>query len=1315
MSTILNTYIKKLSNLTAGSRSLCILKPSATKEIDLHRTDYLYKQPSFDIIEQLLKGKEKIFLCDVADSRDEHVNIFSRDIKKLYRQNAFIQEERGVCDLYLAWPFVHGRLSKHVLIRCPLMYFPVEFVVERNQWHIKQRQDVAPVFNKSFLLAYAHYLQLPPIHDSIDGFFEDCSRDSTEFRTQLYHCLKTYNVVLNFNQELFFNKLLAFEHLSKEILSNRYGEGELKLHSEACIGLYPQADSYIAPDYEEWVKNDTFTSLDEFFENFNATTHKHIREENMHFVFPVDETQEQALIKIKQGQSLVVQGPPGTGKSQLICNLIADAIATGKNVLLVCQKRVALDVVHSRLATIGLKNFTALVHDFRNDRKTLYQQIQNQIENIEDYQKQNNSLDTVYLERRFLQVSRKIDELTEQLNEFKKALFRTDLYGISIKELYLTSSPNAPYINLPAECKKMNHSQSQVFESSLRKMLPYAKEFETTEYPWKHRKPMYVFNRSDIKDIITTMNEVANFVNQFNRESTLFSAYQLLLSDIPVDEIDLLKYLLNEKETFQSFIHYKKYKRASASGFKHLKLLIEQYHTSDTIERHLTKSQLSDKKNSMVAAVNAAYKASKHNLSWFRWKLFSPYSSTVKKLLRQNQLPFNKKGVKQLKKMISNRLVFEKSCEALVKKYPWLYQMPDVRNKERDLAWLDVQTKALQAKQIVNSNPSWNAALNQIPSDHAIFIQQLTLLCSAQKKLNTRLTTWQKYLAQEMIEQLFQDGLNIERCVSTLENDFDNLTEYDRLLNTLNKPEKKIYERLLQFLSSSTTEDIIKLYQNSIRLAWINHIEEQYPILKSVSTLAMTQAEQELQELVAEKNKLCAEILLLKAREQTYKDNEYNRLRNRITYRELLHQVTKKKKIWPLRKLLENHHEELFRLIPCWMASPDTVSAIFPLHKIFDLIIFDEASQCYAEYGLPSLYRGKQVVIAGDSKQLRPGDLYKIRWEDNENEQLETDVESLLELSSLFLPSAHLQYHYRSKAPELIEFSNHNFYAGRLKMIPESKLFNDHREPSIQYIHVDGVWQNNVNHEEALKISEIINSLLMSNNGLSIGVITFNYHQAEHIKDILEASPANELRMKNVFVKNLENVQGDEYDVVLFSIGYAPDSKGRFLMHFGLLNNDGGENRLNVAISRAREKIYIIASIYPHQLKTEEAKYSGPKLLKQYLEYAFNISNNGYNYTYSLPAQHNSGWYLKDKILTCDIQNQFLQNLPFADLALLKDNTIDSLIITDDDIYYKMLSAKGYHVYLPASLSAKGWKHKKIFSRNYWLADSTKQKLIEYS
>ena len=210
--------------------------------------------------------------------------------------------------------------------------------------------------------------------------------------------------------------------------------GELKLFPEAVLGIFPQAGSQLVPDYLQLIEQHAIHDLEEFFLQKTANkdetqlaaesiSNHTISEEKLYTPFVLDAFQENAIKAIKQGKSIVIQGPPGTGKSQLICNLLADAIASGKKALLVCQKRAALDVVYDRLKGIEFGDFLGLVHDFRNDRKEIFSKIASQVERIEEFKAQNRSIDVIQTERKFFQVCRRIDHILEELEEFKFALF----------------------------------------------------------------------------------------------------------------------------------------------------------------------------------------------------------------------------------------------------------------------------------------------------------------------------------------------------------------------------------------------------------------------------------------------------------------------------------------------------------------------------------------------------------------------------------------------------------------------------------------------------------------------------------------------------------------------------------------------------------------------------------------------------------------------------------------------------------------------------------------------------------------------------
>ena len=333
---------------------------------------------------------------------------------------------------------------------------------------------------------------------------------------------------------------------------------------------------------------------------------------------------------------------------------------------------------------------------------------------------------------------------------------------------------------------------------------------------------------------------------------------------------------------------------------------------------------------------------------------------------------------------------------------------------------------------------------------------------------------------------------------------------------------------------------------------------------------------------------------------------------------------------WSVSKFIHTFQLELLSNVKVWMLTPEVVSEIIPLNfAMFDLVVFDEASQMFVEKAIPTIYRAKKVVIAGDTKQLRPSSLGIGRIAQDEDLEDDTDIditidaESLLDLARYRYKETLLNYHYRAKYEELIAFSNHAFYDGKLLVSPNQ--VNPKKPPIEYFVCEDGLWENRKNHAEALKVIEILKKVLrQKDQSETVGIITFNAQQRDLIEDMLDevifASGVHSKRIekelnrledgedRSIFIKNIENVQGDERDIIIFSTAYAKNQEGRFLRQFGWLNNAGGENRLNVAISRAKKKIFLVTSFYPNQLHVEDLKSRGPKLLKKYLEYGYNIS-----------------------------------------------------------------------------------------------------------
>ena len=1357
MKQILQSYLRRLTNLSATNKSLLLLRLRVDYFIDIHDFNFLLKKPSFDIIRGLMAQKSAIPVCSLADSRDEANNQMSKKLRRLSRTEKYIFEERGSKDLYVGWPFVKGKFSDGTLVRCPLLFFPVDLILHDNVWKIGLRKDVAITFNKSFLLAYVHFNRIRLPEDLIERQLDDLDKDSKAFRTAVYNIIKESPLELNFNQENFIDELHPFKEYKKPEFEQDEQDGVLKLFPEAVLGIFPQAGSYLVPDYNHLLEEDRYEDIEDFFasrtnedksiagdvenpeEPQEEQSEKHspdffyflnkIREEDTFTPYKLDAWQENAIKAVKKGNSLVVQGPPGTGKSQLICNLISDFISRGQRVLLVCQKRAALDVVYERLSANGIAEFAALVHDFRNDRKAIFNKINDQIEKLYDYKMKNSGLDALQMERKFSQASRKIDQITEELEEFKKALFDEADAGISAKELYLKSDRNAPFVSFTQEYREFDYEKVIEFEPKLRAFFAYHREFNREGYTWKERKRFTGYGLQDLKKMKAILRDIPTFQDEISSQiEKLFGAGMDLneAEKIYEDRENLKEMLrhLKDDQTYALFQHMIKVSDSATGDAPDLlwintqKRLLLGCFDEPGPEVTLEVEKLGE----FQEVLRKKMRARGNIFARVKWHLYSKKENEwVYKVLGSNHLRRKGQDYRKLEKMVDLRLNLEHNITRL-RSTKWLANLPDFYLKDIYEQWFDRLRDAVTAYMIFNQYRNFKAYFGTAGLTRKQFTEKVNELYMILKDIPARKKEWEEYFRDARIDMILADHSLSGKMIAALDRDFDALCDFDNLKNDLTTNERTVIEKLLELQEYESEDEFAGVFRNSIWMAWIDHIETKYPVLRSVNSLKFDRMNIELQEAVSEKLQISNEITLLKARERTYEDVEFNRLNNMVTYRDLKHQVEKKKQLWPIRKLVSTFEHELFNLLPCWMASPEAVSAIFPMQQMFDLVIFDEASQCFTEQGIPAMYRGKQVVVTGDKMQLSPFDLYRVRWDEEGGDEadISLEVESLLDLAGAYLMQMQLRGHYRSKSLDLIDFSNRHFYKGGLTLLPDKKVL-DEGKPAIDYVKVDGVWSNQTNDAEAEKVIDIIRKIVREEPGKNIGVVTFNARQQDLIMDKLdEAVMAGEMELpEDLFVKNIENVQGDERDIIIFSIAYAPDEKGKMHHHFGTLNIPKGENRLNVAVTRAREKVIVVSSILPQQLKVDDVKNDGPKLLRDYLRYALEVSQGRYKPSLPEIPGHRADWYLKNKLQHLSygkqVKFELKEEMPFADLTVKSKDQYLGLILTDDDLYYQSVSVKDYHVYTPFTLSDKNWKYTNVFSREYWMdTERVKERIVRF-
>jgi len=1299
-------YLNRLTDLSSRNRSLYLPKLYSTQMMDLNRLNFLHHKVSFDYIRDLIAGKKSISLIPISDPRDKDINSVSQNLKSILQQIKLTEEETGEKSLYVGYPFIEGKLINEQVVRCPLLFFPVSLVKKENEWILNSDNSQRIIFNKTFLLAYERAEGKRPIAED-KQHLEDFSTDATTFLTALYEVLKS-NFSINFNQELYEQKIFSFPESSKSVDVNQHKAGILKLRSYAVLGQFSQKSSFLIQDYEELISQDAYQDLEELFSNHYAAYEADIslpREDQLYNVFPLDASQEELVKAVRAGQSCVIEGPPGTGKSQLISNLAVDYISRGKKVLIVSQKRAALDVVYKRLEEKGFAAFLALVHDFRAHRKFLFEKIHKQVNSIEQYEELNRGINAIQLERQFSQLSRTIDMHVDYFDEFKKGLYNTDQCGIPIKQLYLTSKLGEEQVDLTQHYKKFHWDTVPDFLRNFKEYEPYYKKYHNTQSFWLHRVDFSSFGGAASQRIKETLQEIEQMKFSFKDSFNYLKALDSICLYSLFEQKEKLKSLKNHLHLKDVQVVFDRIQPFQSEAFDLLWLGNKFEAVKSLVSEEGVAWNIQDGKVQESLAIVLEYIKTKNTwLGRFDRLLNKKKFSEVQDLLASNKLKDNAQDLLFLVKKLENRLNLNHQYTLLTQK-AWL----ELPSKPFDFSTFNhvsfTYLEAIKARKLINDLDGFAKVILANEKQASEIFDLLEGIEKFIFKLSEKIDTWSIYLSKIQIKLLLSHAsegsfLMQKEQISFI---FDELVAFDKLRKRLTSDEIQVMEKLLDKFPAQEYSQLSHLFVISLSNAWIDHIEAKYPILKEASTAKFLNAQEELMQSVVEKWELSQYISELRVREYTFKNLEFNRLNNLITYRALLHQVSKKRKLWTIKKLIEYFEGEIFNLLPCWLVSPETVSALFPMKQNFDLVIFDESSQCYVERGIPAMLRGKQVVVAGDSKQLQPFDLYQVRLE-GEEEGLEVETDSLLDLASGFFKKFWLKGHYRSAEKALIQFSNKHFYESKLEMLTDRNLANLRQSP-FELIQVNGVWEKQTNLEEGRAVVDAVKRIQKSVPEFSIGIISFNYFQMELINQLLEEDLA--INLEKVSVKNIENVQGDEFDWVIFSIGYAKNMKGKLNANFGLLSKKGGENRLNVAITRAKNKISVVTSINSRDLSKIKLTNPGIVMLQAYLSFVeAQVKGEIENIEIQNPQGFLESWALKSKLISQNnaFQLSTVSNSTWLDLVVRNnDQGLVEAIFTDDQRFYDASSAKEAFVYHPLQLKQKSWPYQFYFSRQYWM------------
>lgn len=418
-------------------------------------------------------------------------------------------------------------------------------------------------------------------------------------------------------------------------------------------------------------------------------------------------------------------------------------------------------------------------------------------------------------------------------------------------------------------------------------------------------------------------------------------------------------------------------------------------------------------------------------------------------------------------------------------------------------------------------------------------------------------------------------------------------------------------------------EYIVDAYLKRFYHLWLDAVLPNFPAVQNFRGRIQNQTINEFCELDKGQFKIAQARVRERALSRIPDFNSINGARDEIAI--LKRELNKQRRLMPLRKLFMAIPNLVTSLRPCFMMSPLSVSVFLEAQSYdFDLVIFDEASQVHTEDAIGAIMRGKQVIIVGDTKQLPPTSFFSTSLND-EDFDVDSDCaiedndagayESILDEAVSVLPERSLRWHYRSRHEHLIAFSNIKIYNSQLITFPSST--ENAPDCGVEYVYVkDGVYdrggkKNNI--IEARKVADLVFEHFKKHPNRSLGVVTFSEAQQNAVDAAIRQKRLQNPRFDKFFIedkeepffiKNLENVQGDERDTIIFSIGYAKDSKGIMYMNFGPLSREGGYRRLNVAITRAKHNVKLVGSIVPTDIDLEKVSSEGVKMLRSYIEFA---------------------------------------------------------------------------------------------------------------
>jgi very-short-patch-repair endonuclease len=940
-------------------------------------------------------------------------------------------------------------------------------------------------------------------------------------------------------------------------------------------------------------------------------------------VVQADSSQLRAMTLAAQGANVVIHGPPGTGKSQTITGIIANALAQNKKVLFVSSKMAALNVVHSRLQNIGLGQYCLEAHGVKSGKKKVVDELKRSLETVDEFRVAKNFNDEL---AKLVESRQSLNDYVKTLHDAKNALSMSVFNAFGVFE----KLKDTPLVKAPLPWSDILQVSSQELEQAeevLRELRDNAVLFSQKEkHPLKGMKSGGV-DLSTQERLEQGLEKIVSFdeivQKQIRGFSELFQKLDLTISDLfassavfeALSKIDSLP------------LDWQKKSVDDLEG--KMRLVVE---CENLFQK---KEKLKEKFHSFSSGVpeQVIEVLDRHEKKYSNWysRISFQYLGDKKVCGAVLDNVNNISGSHVTRALNCARELIEAEKELVDTSRPILSESVFV--DEDILGSLQYLQRKMET---AISLKKWMSLFSVLPVENPVFIVSTSNSFSALVDV-VKMFEQEFPVIQKDIDAFWPDGLNSQIKIGSdaLSLIADTAKKVLGGLNQVSVRDWQIISRILercgniallpfvQKLGENELTNALEIFRKRFFSLWIDATIHANQVLNEFS--ATSHADLINKYKILDDKVLRLNILnTIAAPAQSAIDvkSAHMGVGNSNGVGILRKEMEKKKGLKPLRILFNEIPQVLQALKPCFLMSPLSVSTFLqPGAFNFDLVIFDEASQLPTPEAIPSILRAKQVVVAGDSNQLPPSSFFRTNiagesteWEEGQVEELESLLDDC-KASVPFFQETDLKWHYRSRDERLISFSNHYYYENKLITFPSPNTDLKKSGVILEYV-PDGVWDrggSRINRKEARRVAQLIVAQLKSEPEKTLGVVAFNSSQKEAIEDALEEELQNNKdlaqlidpeRIEAFFIKSLENVQGDERDVIIISVGYGKAQDGKMSLNFGPLNTEGGWRRLNVLVTRSKWKTILVTSVRASELVGINPENKGPVGLKNYIQYA---------------------------------------------------------------------------------------------------------------